>query len=94
MSLNGDRNIDKKSKKRRYTEGTTSIADWASASPTIIRDVIAAVAKDGSAIRFGYSRDGGAFAIGLYEGGESYTVWCKPGEDIDAKLQDILEAFT
>ena len=94
MSINGDRNIDKKRGKRRYSESTSTTADWATVDPTILRDCITAVTLTGSAIRFGYSKDGGAFAIGLYENGEAYTVWCKPSEDINEKLHDITESFT
>lgn len=94
MSAVGDRNLDKRPKKRRYEESSNITADWASATPESIRTCIAAVTATGAAIRFGYSRDGGAFAIGLYENGESYTVWCRPSEDIDAKLADIANSFT
>lgn len=93
MSAIGDRNLDKKPKKRRYSDGASTTADWTTANAELLRDCIAAVTKDGSALRFGYSRDGGAFAIGIYENGEAYTVWCRPSEDIDQKLRSILESF-
>ena len=93
MSAMGDRGLDKKPKKRRYTEESTGVADWASVNPEQLRATIVAVTRDGSAIRFGYSRDGGAYAIGLYEQGEHYTIWCSPHEDLDIKLRSIEQSF-
>lgn len=69
------------------------VADWASADATTIRTAIEKASIVGGAIRFGYSRDGGAYAIGIYGDGDPYTEFVRPSEDIDKILLDIIELY-
>lgn len=75
---------------RRDQGGT---ADWSSATGDDLRRAISAAALVGGAIRFGYSRDGGAYAIGIYGDGEPYTEFVKPSEDINQFLRDVQALF-
>lgn len=59
----------------------------------VLVDTIQTVAIAGGALRFGYTRDGGAFAIGVYGDGEPYTVYCTPSEDVDSVLRSIRDGF-
>lgn len=93
MSINGDRNIDKRSRKSRFSDASTHTANWFEASADTIKSVILAATAKGCAIRFGVSRDGSAFGVGLYEHDEVYTVWFAPTEDIDAKLEKLIAYF-
>jgi len=68
-------------------------ADWASADGSLLQRAICAAAKTRGALRFGYSQDGGAYAIGIYGDGTPYTEWVRPSEDIDAFLQDVIDLF-
>ena len=96
MSVNGDRNLDKKSKKRRVEQRFTTVADWAGVDRELLVTAIAAVTLGGGAIRFGYTRDGGAFAIGIYDGDDKYTLFAKPepSGELDITLQDIINGFS
>ena len=76
---------------RAKREADTGKADWALANPEKILDVIQIISSKGGAIRFGYTRDGGAYAIGLYMGGQGDTVYVRPSEDIDRYLSDLAE---
>lgn len=76
---------------RRKSHG---VADWACASGERIRDAICSAASTGGALRFGYSRDGGAFAIGVYGDGDPYTDFVSCNEPIDDYLQEYIELFT
>jgi hypothetical protein len=76
---------------RRKSHG---VADWASASGDKLRESVCAAASTGGALRFGYSRDGGAFAIGVYGDGEPYTDFVSCNEPIDDYLQEYVELFT
>lgn len=81
-------------KTSRGLKGTsTESAEWSICDSTLLISAIDLACKCGGAIRFGVSRDGGAFSIGIYGDGEPYTAWCKPSEDIDAKLRDVIELF-
>lgn len=69
------------------------VADWESCNHGILAKAIATAALTGGALRFGYSRDGGAYAVGIYGDGDTYTVWCSPSQDLDEFLVDITELF-
>lgn len=71
---------------RRRNRGAVDAADWGSADAQLLSDAIAAVTQHGYAIRFGYTRDGGAFAIGVIGDGEPYTDYVRPNESVDAYL--------
>lgn len=78
----------------RGLRGTSrGIADWGQASAELVVRAIERAAITGGAIRFGYSRDGGAYSVGIYGDGEPYTEFCKPSEDLDAFLQSIVDLY-
>lgn len=78
---------------RRLKRRGTVTADWASANSSLVTRAICIAASGGGAIRFGYSQDGGAFAIGIYGDGKPYTEFVAPSENIDDVLEDIIELF-
>lgn len=71
----------------------TEKADWSKASADLIHACICAVTRQGGALRFGYTSDGGAYAVGVYGDGAPFTDYLKPGEDVDAYLEDMLRAY-
>jgi len=79
-----------KIRKRRQEKLPNEIADWQSADADTLLQAIAVVAYQGGALRFGYTRDGGAYAIGIYLGGEHYTEYVRPREDINAYLAGLV----
>ena len=70
------------------------VADYGSVDSKNLQRCIAAIAKVGGALRFGYTRDGGAYAVGVYYSGETETVYIKPSEDFDAVLSTVIENLT
>lgn len=68
------------------------IADWASVQGAVVVRAVAAVGKVGGALRLGYTRDGGAYAIGIYVGDERETVYVSPGDSVEDVLSEI-EAY-
>lgn len=88
-----DSNFNPLGKSRGIRRSGGSTADYASGNPESIRAAIIAAANVGGAIRFGYSRDGGAYAIGIYGDGEPYTEFFKPDDDLDIIMQSIQELF-
>jgi len=69
------------------------VADWTGVPADKIREAIAAAASAGGAIRFGYTGDGGAYAVGLYANGEHSTEFFTPSEDMEAALEDIRQSY-
>jgi hypothetical protein len=88
-----DSNFNPIGRTRGLRSRNGGIADWQSANSNTLIRAIATAAVVGGALRCGYSRDGGAYAIGIYGDGEPYTVFVKPGEDIDIILEDIIDLF-
>lgn len=70
------------------------VADWTNASAENVLRLVCAVAVEGGAVRLGYTRDGGAYSIGLYLGDDSKTYYCNEAEGIDDFVQELTRQFT
>jgi len=102
MGVN-DRKQDEKDDKRRSAEDrkkgyerrgqTGFVADWAGVDGGLVVRCAAAISRDGGAIRLGYTRDGGAYAIGIYNGDDRKTVYVAPSEPIEEILREIAEFY-
>ena len=73
------------------TDNGKDVADWESVDPVVIVRLIATFARLGGATRFGYSRDGGAYSLGIYLEDDRETLYFKPYEDVTAKLIELIE---
>jgi len=80
-------------RKRRGQTSTGSPADWGSANSELLRRAVESVTRDGGAIRLGYTRDMGAYAVGIYENGEVYTEYIPPSVNLDEWLQGVIDDF-
>lgn len=83
---------EERQNRRRRPQGET--ADWALADPHMLLYAIAAIAARGGALRLGYTRDGGAYAIGIYGDGDPYTEYVRPSEDLIGFLKGIGDDFS
>lgn len=82
------------SRKRRSNQGSVGeTADWGSVNGDILARAVAAVARNGGALRLGYTRDGGAYAVGIYGDGEPFTEYVPPSDDMEAYLKGIIEDY-
>lgn len=66
-------------------------ANWGDVSGEELTNAVAWVAACGGALRLGYTRDGGAYAIGIYLDGESETEYVRPDEDMNQWLRDLAD---
>lgn len=78
---------------RRANRGNGDKADWGSADPVKLAAAIQQVTKHGFAIRFGYTSEGSAFAIGILGDGEPIKEYVRPTEDIDLYLEGLCEDY-
>jgi hypothetical protein len=79
---------------RRFTRGGGVPADWGHVDAELIRAVIVAAGMAGGAVRFGYTGDGGAYALGIYGDGEKpYTEYVSPRDDIEGVLRSLETVF-
>lgn len=78
---------------RRRNRGNGTAADWHEADATKLVTAVVAVTSHGYAIRFGYTKDGGAYAIGIIGDGEPFTEFVRPTENIDLYLDGIVSDY-
>lgn len=88
-----ERKFTPRAKARSIRGNNVEVADWASASAEAIKKAIESAGAVGGALRFGYSGDGGAYAVGCYFDGESWTEFIRPAEDIDNFLEQVREYY-
>lgn len=73
-----------------FKGGDKQLCDWVSADPQLVLDLIGKMAKLGGAIRFGYTRDGGAYSVGFYLGDDRRTEYIRPSEDLNDRLHGFI----
>lgn len=79
----------------RGVSGTDRVsADWSNADQGMLFKLILTVTSRGGAIRFGYTRDGGAYAVGFYYGAEATTEYCRPNENLEIFLADWIDFYS
>lgn len=95
LNRESDRKIHAASKKALPPAARkgSSVADWNNANPALVLQLVCAVAMEGGAVRYGYTRDGGAYSIGLYLGTDSKTYYCNEAEGIDETLTELIRNF-
>lgn len=79
---------------RGLGRGSKGVADWASCDAELLKRCVVLASNVGGALRFGYTADSGAYAIGIYGDGAPYTEYVTPHNDIDATLILIEQLFT
>lgn len=70
-------------------KGGSGSADWGSADPRWIREVVLYMQRLGGAVTFGLSRDGGAHMLTLLLDGQRETLWFNGDADLDAELEQV-----
>jgi len=76
--------------RRRASNGT---ADYEAVDWNVIAALVAEMAKHQGAIRLSYTRDGGAYALGVYLGDDYATEYVRPSEDLETAIDEIAEAW-
>lgn len=74
-------------------KGSGGTADWMNADPTLMLELVNVIANEGGAVRYGYTRDGGAYSIGIYLGDQSKTYYCNEAEGINETVRELIEYF-
>lgn len=80
-------------KRRSNNRAGGGVADWAGVEGELLTRAVAAVARHGGALRLGYTRDGGAYAVGVYGDGDPFTEYVPPSEDINEYLKGLIEDY-
>lgn len=89
-----NRERDENNSRRRRARGNQTPASWGDVDPNMMLKAVVAVADAGGAIRFGYTKGAGGFAIGFLGDGEPYTEYCRPSDDMTAYFQEVIDDWT
>ena len=84
---------DERARRRRANASSRGPADWAYCDAGVLLKAIAAVAASGGALRLGYTRDLGAYSIGIYGDGAPFTEYVRPDEDITQYMRGVAEDY-
>lgn len=68
-----------------------AVADWGLIDGKTLIDLVQVIAAKGGAVRLGYTRDGGAYSVGIYLDDDRETFYCRPSDDLDAFVNDLTE---
>jgi hypothetical protein len=93
MGTQKQQKLERRDAKRSVTRRAMGVADWESADSDLLKRAVAIVSSRGGALRFGYTRDGGAYAIGILGDGDPYTEYLRPTDDIDEYLRALIEIW-
>jgi len=90
-----DRSKERENKrvKRQAERSQRSAVDILTVDGDTFLKCLEVVCRCEGAIRVGLSRDGGAFAIGIYGDGDPYTEYVGAGEDINEYFANLAEYF-
>lgn len=86
--------IEQRRAERRKSRGVADVCDWANAEPDRIVALIRTVTTQNGLCSFGYTRDLGAYTLTVILDGERYTDYCRPTEDVNAFLANLIEDYT
>lgn len=99
MGMNDRKDDEKANKRAKAKEGRSRRAanggqvDWREFGWTATAALTMALSDAGGAIRIGRTRDGGAWAIGIYLGDDYATEYIRPAEDFGEAIREIAEAW-
>lgn len=79
---------------KRRRRQNDAIADWGGIEPELLQCLIERVTAQDGAVRFGYSRDGGAYSVGIYGDGKPFTEFCPATGDVDTWLAGLVEDYS
>ena len=87
------REVKRNEKRRRQAVPQASVA-VDDINPDTLLYCLHSVTSNGGAVRFGTTRDKGAWAIGVYgDGAQPYTEYVRPDEDINLYLRNLGDFF-
>lgn len=68
-------------------------ATFANTEAGLLLAVVLWMSEAGAAVRLGKTSDGGALAIGLYDGSEKRTEYLRPADNVNEFLLELLAAY-
>lgn len=77
----------------KFSRNSDEKATFAGAEPGLLLAVVHWMSEAGAAVRFGKTSDGGALAIGLYDGSDKKTEYLRPRDSVNQFLLELLALY-
>lgn len=84
---------DKQKQARSRRASAAGAAKWDDFRWDAFQALAEALCRHGGAVRLGQTRDGGAWALGIYLGDDYATEYIKPAEEFINAIGEIVEAW-
>lgn len=95
MAKNSHEESERTGKRRHHYYAPAGRADYTDIDAGRVMRAVEIITRNGGAIRLGKTRDGGAFAIGVYgDADEPYTDYLRPTDNILQYLEDLAESMS
>lgn len=78
---------------RRERRENSNTADYSGIDAAVLHRLLCAITARGCAVQFGYTRDGGAYAVRIVGDGDPFTEFIKPTEDVLAAITALAEDY-
>jgi len=95
-----DREIEAKGNKRAKAKAargrraaSAGTVEWGGFDWACIQALTEALVAVGGAVRLGATRDGGAWALGIYQGDDYATEYVRPAENFETAIGEIVAAW-
>lgn len=83
-----------KPEEKRKRRSSSAEADWGSIDGELLRELIEAITRFDGAVRFGCTKDGGAYSLGIYGDGKPFTEFCPGTGDCEQWLRGFIEDYS
>lgn len=90
---NGSSGTDIQNTSRRRNRGNGASADWSSADAKLLLRLVAAIARIGGAVQFGYTKSQDQYVIRVIGDGEPFNEYLRPTEDVDYWLEGFCQDY-
>lgn len=94
MAKNPNEESPRNAKRRHHHYAPAGAANYTILDGIRVMRAIEIITASGGAVRLGKTRDGGAFAIGVYgDAPEPYTDYLRPDDDLLRYLEELAESM-
>lgn len=83
----------KSQRQRKSGRRNSEQAKWHGIHPELLYYLVVGITERGGAVRFGTSRDGGAYNVGVYLDDDYWNDWGGSLDEISGKIRDLIEEF-
>lgn len=86
--------IAERRESRRNSRKRKIALDWAVVPASLLGLFVQLMVRDGRAVLFGTTSDGGTLSLSVYDDGDKERYYIRSGQDVVAELADVLDEYS